>query len=209
MPSAIQTLPGSLKPRLREVSTLPSWIYCFLAYVAILAPDQATRDRLAYARLIIHQAQQHGGSGWQAYDRVFRQQAALDSTLPWNQLHPGIQASTMFGGQGQSSFCTLCRGLDHSATNCALAYMEQPTRPRHPTTSTQVPCTRRPETASYSLCVSWNRGKYLFPNGCKFRHVCSTCYQHHRAMECPGAKETPTPRPATQVQTTTASRPRP
>ena len=53
MPSSIPALPGSLKPRLREVSTLPSWIYCFLAYVAILAPDQATRDRLAYTRLII------------------------------------------------------------------------------------------------------------------------------------------------------------
>ena len=31
----LPVLPGVLKPRLREVTTLPSWLYCFLAYMAI------------------------------------------------------------------------------------------------------------------------------------------------------------------------------
>ena len=35
-------LPGMLRPRLREVTSLPSWIYCFLAYIAIRAKGHCT-----------------------------------------------------------------------------------------------------------------------------------------------------------------------
>lgn len=105
-------LPGALKPHWREVSTLPSWLYCFLAYVAILAPDRGKRDMLAYARLIIREAQRHGGMGWLDYDRIFRQQAAA---IRWNTLHPAIQGSTMVGQAPRpNTFCTLCHEVDHS-----------------------------------------------------------------------------------------------
>ena len=33
---------------------------------------------LAYARLLVREAQRHGGRGWLDYDRIFHQQAALD-----------------------------------------------------------------------------------------------------------------------------------
>ena len=49
---AFPSLPGMLRPRLREVTSLPSWIYYFLAYIAIRATDQVVRDMLAYARLM-------------------------------------------------------------------------------------------------------------------------------------------------------------
>ena len=75
---AFPSLPGMLRPHLREVTSLPSWIYCFLAYITIRANDQGVRDMLAYARLLDREAQRHGGSGWLDYDRVFRQQAALE-----------------------------------------------------------------------------------------------------------------------------------
>ena len=94
---AFPSLPGMLRPRLREVTSLPSWIYCFLTYIAIRANDQGVRDMLAYAHLMVREAQRHGGSGWLDYDRVFRQQAALDPSLRWNTLHPGIQAATLVG----------------------------------------------------------------------------------------------------------------
>lgn len=71
----VPALPGFLKPRLHEVSALPSWLYCYLAYVTIRSPDPATRDRLSYARLLIREAQRHGGTGWIDYDRVFCQHA--------------------------------------------------------------------------------------------------------------------------------------
>ena len=61
---AVPSLPGMLKSRLREVCTLPTWVYCFLAYVAMRTEDDQVRDMLAYARLIIRESQRHGGAGW-------------------------------------------------------------------------------------------------------------------------------------------------
>ena len=92
------TLPGSKKPRLREVSSLASWVYCFLAYAALRCPDKESRYRLVYARLMIREAQHHGGQGWLTYDS---QQAALDPSFQWNVLHPAIQASTLFSPDSQ------------------------------------------------------------------------------------------------------------
>ena len=53
------------------LSILPSFPPLFLS----LLP---TRDQLAYARLSIREALQHGGIGWLDYDRAFHQQAAAD-----------------------------------------------------------------------------------------------------------------------------------
>ena len=41
-------LPVSFHPRLCEVSSLSSWIYCFLVYLAVGTSDQSTCDRLIY-----------------------------------------------------------------------------------------------------------------------------------------------------------------
>ena len=51
------------RPRLCEVTSLPSWCYCFRGYVAILTHDPTTRHQLAYARLIIREALRHGRLG--------------------------------------------------------------------------------------------------------------------------------------------------
>ena len=95
-PAAIRPL-GPARPRLREVTTLHTWCYCFLAYISMCTTDATTRDQLAYARLIIKEAQRHGGLGWLDYDRAFRQQAAADPAIRWNTLLPGLQASTILG----------------------------------------------------------------------------------------------------------------
>ena len=117
-------LPGHLSPRLREITSLPSWIYCFLAYVAICTTDFRTRDQLAYARLLVRESLIHSGQGWLEYDRVFRQQRALDLSIPWSTLHAGIQAATILGhSQGPASFCSLCWEADHTIRQCALSYI--------------------------------------------------------------------------------------
>ena len=116
---------------------------------------------LAYCRLIIREALRHGGTGWQEYDRVFRQQLAIDQTLPWNALQPGLQASTILGQRsGRHTFCSLCRGVDHRNDQCALRAMQPP-----PTMATTAPSTvtcysqrfPRQETRA-RICISWNRG---------------------------------------------------
>ena len=56
-PSVYHTFVNSAKPRLREITSLPSWLYCFLAYVALCCNDKDTRDRLSYARIMIKEAQ--------------------------------------------------------------------------------------------------------------------------------------------------------
>lgn len=193
VPCALPAIPGHLKPHLREITSLPSWMYCFLAYIAILAPDQPTRDRLAYARLIVKEALRHGGTGWMAYDRVFRQQAAIDGSLAWNTLHGGIQAATIMGTtSGPTNFCSLCREVDHSTASCALAYLQPPTTP----STTSQPARSQPSRPRRpaSICMSWNRGSCAFPGACNFRHVCSICYQHHPACECPGQPSKPSSR---------------
>ena len=191
------TLPGTLRPRLREVASLPSWMYCFMAYVAMRATDPGVRDMLAYARLVIREAQRHGGSGWLDYDRVFRQQAALDPSLKWNTLHPGIQASTLVGRTSRpATFCTLCREPDHTSEQCALIYLQPPgshlplSAPSSGLISpSAVPARPRAQFRRHpglvaGICVSWNKGRCGFPNSCKYRHICATCQQPHMARDC-------------------------
>lgn len=113
---------GPSRPRLHEVTSLSSWCYCFLGYMAIVTSDPNTRDQLAYARLVIREALRHGGTGWMEYNRAFRQQAAVDSTLRWNTLLPGLQAATIHGQRNrqEASFCTLCHEGDHSRAQSYL-----------------------------------------------------------------------------------------
>ena len=181
---------GATRPRLREVTSLAAWCYCFLGYVAVRTYDPATRDQLAYARLLIKESQRHGGLGWLDYDRAFRQQAATDPSLRWNTLNPGLQASTIMGsltatqGQGRSTFCTLCRGVDHVRSQCALGCLQPPTSPTLAGMRPGLPTRRRPESLA-RICISWNRGVCTFPGSCTYRHVCATCQApQHRACDC-------------------------
>ena len=96
-PISFQAIPGALRPRLREITSIVSWLYCYLAYVAMRTNDPVTVKMLAYGRLIIKEAQQHQGNGWLEYDRVFRKQATIDPSRAWNILHSDIHASTILG----------------------------------------------------------------------------------------------------------------
>ena len=49
------------KPHLRDVGDILTRAYCFMGYVSICTPDQATRDMLTYAWLLVREARKHGG----------------------------------------------------------------------------------------------------------------------------------------------------
>ena len=49
------------RPRVREVSSIPSWICCFLTFLAVGTTDAAMRDRLAYATLVLREAMRQVG----------------------------------------------------------------------------------------------------------------------------------------------------
>jgi len=59
--TAAPAFSGRVRPQLREISTLPFWLYSFLAYMAVRTGDIETRSLLAYTLLIIREAQRHGG----------------------------------------------------------------------------------------------------------------------------------------------------
>ena len=52
--------PAHFRPRVKEVPSLSSWVYCFCAYIAILILDTCTWELLAYCRLIIWETLCHG-----------------------------------------------------------------------------------------------------------------------------------------------------
>ena len=178
---------GPTRPRLREISTLSSWLYCFLAYVAILTTDRNTRDKLAYARLIIREALRHGNMGWLDYDRAFRQQTVADPSLAWNTLIPALQATTVLGNTARASgrtvrICALCRGVDHLRSDCALHFL-YPQFMRPPQSA--------PSGSKPKICISWNKGTCIFPNTCTYNHACATCPGSlpHKACDCPRTSE--------------------
>ena len=130
--------------------------------MAVRTSDPVTRDQLAYARLLIKEAQHHGGLGWLDYYNVFRQQITADLSIRWNTLIPGLQATTILGQQSakQTLFCTLCREVDHTWDQCALACLQSP----DPAVAAVTRSSRPPSLqcrADYT-CISWNRGSSLF-----------------------------------------------
>ena len=167
---------GGTRPRLREVPSLISWVYCFSTYMAVRTSDPLTRDMLAYTRLIIREALRHGGNGWLDYDRVFRKHTAINPAQPWNVLLPSLQASTLVSSRPQlgGKFCTLCQECDHSTAHCALSAVELPVAFTGPVQSPK----------STEACIAWNKGG-CYRTTCRFVHMCATCGLHHKAAGCP------------------------
>ena len=195
------SLPAALRTCQREVTSLDSWMYCFTAYMAVRKSDDFTRRMLAYCRLIIHEAMQHGGRGWLEYDRTFRRQCEVNASLPWNSLLPDLQASTILS-QPTGLFCPLCQGVDHTRQQCALASIQQPTTYQSASFPRGQRCSQGPRRASQftPICSSWNSGSCVYPGTCTFRHVCAKCFSDHKAKDCPEEAGSPNPVSSRQTQ---------
>ena len=50
--ASVMALQAGTRPWQQEVPSLISWVYCFLAYIAVQTSDTATWDMLTYCRLI-------------------------------------------------------------------------------------------------------------------------------------------------------------
>ena len=195
-PSVIHHSLGGARPRLREVSSITTWVYCFLYYCAIRTDDLYLRNLLVYARLLIREALRHGGTGWLEYDKIFRQQAAADPSVDWSVLNSSLLASTILSARSdQGSFRQLCQEVDHTAMDCALhTTQDKPTSHyQTPGPSMNRPGSShrpRPETLE-RICTSWNKGRCAYPGTCSFRHKCATCRLYgHKARDCKDTPET-------------------
>ena len=164
--SQLEDLPAS-PHRLREIESPLSWVFCFMAYVAVRTCDRETRNMLTYARLVI---QCHGGVGWLEWFR--QQQAALTTSHPWNELNASLHVATVMSlCTGDKKLCRLCREPDHAEPQCALTSLQfpQPQRPPSPPPASKQ--LARPDTLEH-ICSSWNKGRCAFPGSCRFWHVC-------------------------------------
>lgn len=132
----------------------------FIVSWHMLQYDILTRHMLAYARLIIREALRHGGLGWMEYDRVFRGLVAIDPSMAWNSLQPGLLASTVLSQPQAISqprlFCIRCRESDQDTSSCVLAPIQQVTYTARSTPVGVCP-NRRPETLQ-NICVNWIKG---------------------------------------------------
>ena len=76
----------------------------------------------AYTCLVIQEARKHGGDGWIAYNKLFRQYAAANPDLPWATLDGSIHAATFLASRtGIGTHCRLCADSHHLTHECALA----------------------------------------------------------------------------------------
>uniref|UniRef100_A0A1X7SLT9 Cleavage and polyadenylation specificity factor subunit 4 n=1 Tax=Amphimedon queenslandica TaxID=400682 RepID=A0A1X7SLT9_AMPQE len=175
---------ATARSRMRDISDPLSWVYCFLSYVVVLVPDPRLRDLVAYGQIVIQLARSHGGSGWLEYDRRFHQQVAAGAPLSWAEINPSLMSATVpgFGLASGSGNCPLCLSWDHDRADCALASLDQQSKP--PTHS--KPYSRSP----LEICRRFNAG--VCPNSsnrCRFLHACSTCSKSgHPAADCKESK---------------------
>ena len=146
---------------------------CFISclFLAVSVSDKRAKELAAYGQVIVHLAQRHVGRGWQAYDRLFRQQNAAGANHLWAELCPSLMAATVMAPShsGKSQSCLLCNGSDHDQYACALVSAE----------------TKKPRTEA-EPCRRFNRGECkLQADVCKFAHTCLLCRTPHPLSSCP------------------------
>ena len=148
--------------RLREISDVETWLYCFLAFVAAKVNCEDTRQLMAYGQIILMLARKHGGRGWKAYDAHFRQLVGAGHLLPWTELNPFMMAADALQVGGQT--CSLCQAHDPRREECALATSVS-SNERRP----------RPYKSTEEICWHFNRPAGCSASRCRFTHKCWPC----------------------------------
>lgn len=199
--------PQTIKPPLREVQSLTSWVCCMATYFAVLAAAGELRpDHLAYLRLIVHEATKYKGDGWRAYDATFRQNMAAGAPgLEWSRIDAGLHAISFQSMRAPTPLvcCPLCLEPDHTAQDCALqsassssvvrTLRERPGLQAHRHAragGTRTGFNASPYSRPPPLCHSWNAGACSRePGACRYDHICAKCIKtgnrrSHKAVDC-------------------------
>ncbi len=179
-----------------SVPDLLSWVTCFGMYASIVTEKQPERvkELWAYQTLVVREARRCGGRGWQAYDSMFRQQAANNPRVVWSQLNSSLYATSFLANQNQRGrTCQYCMETDHASPSCALAPPSTgrnlvDSRPRQAERGQSDRRRRDPASCVKMSCFDWIDGRCSSPY-CRFKHVCATCgVASHTDQKCTGAK---------------------
>ena len=103
----------------------------------IRTSNPLAREMMAYAQVVLGEAQCHGGFRWIDYNRAAPWQcAAVNPTISWNTLDPGLQSIfTCILGQQRASisprFCSFCQNLTIHRPSALWPFLSQPLSIRH------------------------------------------------------------------------------
>ena len=151
------------------ISNPLDWGLAFATFAAACShyhPEMAPK-LLVYCGIIFRLAREVEGSTWLRYDKAFRQAAAINPALRWDQREPDIWLASLTG---------------HSSTGLPPAPL-----PREQTSG--APPLKRSLPTSES-CFRWNRGE-CSSRTCKYNHDCLICHETaHTARDCPTLRPT-------------------
>ena len=115
---------GSGQRQPRQGNSLMTWVQCFVTYAAVVAEAHPNRmrDLMVHLRMIVREAQRHGGDGWRSYDVLLRKIAAANSALRWGQPLPSLYATSFLAARASAAAsCENCGEGDHKSRECALS----------------------------------------------------------------------------------------
>ena len=151
---------------------------------------------LAYMRLLVREASKHGGHGWLTYDQAFHQNRT-GTNQRWDQLDPSLHISYIVThGRPVSKPRGNCNEVDHATEECALTPLVPPPKfspLQRAVTARDIgesPPTRRTVPGGLiqpakRICLSWNKGRCMFPGSCNYQHICTSCREPHPQKDCP------------------------
>ena len=190
--------PHTVKPPLREVQSVTSWVCYMASYLAVLASaEQLKPEHLAYRRLVVTEATKYKGEGWRTYDATFHQNIVTGAPgLSWSNIDAGLHAISFQAARGPPLCCPMCSESDHTPQDCALqatssvrprAFQSRPPRSFGALSRLAAGSLCQPYS---QICFSWNNGECVrYPSPCRYEHICSRCarggtHQLHKAVDC-------------------------
>ena len=69
------------------------------ACVVVAQKPEKIHQLLAYQTMVVREARRCGGTGWQTYDIMFRQQVANDEEADWSKLNGSLYSVTFLAQQ--------------------------------------------------------------------------------------------------------------
>lgn len=89
--------------------------------VAKVHPEKL-QQLLAYQTMLVREARRCGGTGWQVYDTMLRQQVANNPHADWSKLNSSLYSVTFLAHQNShGKTCIYCLETDHAGPECVLA----------------------------------------------------------------------------------------
>ena len=188
---ACSCCPGASASRTtKTVGDIWTWQLCFNRYVAAVAAihPKHVPGMLAHANTVLQAAQQFEGDGWRVYDRAVRLQASSDPQAGWGIINIVLYARTFTAATRRHNACRFCCSREHPSQSCPWGVDSPGSR------ASIIQHGPRPYPQGTSpCCMSWNAGACRFPRSCRFRHVCSTCGDLHKRIECHRPPTAPPP----------------